>query len=825
MLGRLIKQSSHYAIGSLLVTLASVISFPIFTRTFSVAEYGALNLISSALLLWTGIGKLGVQHSIVRFHAEIVGGSRKLSEADYISTILVGMFWTGLGAALGLALVTLVIPASFWDNETVAKLILPVSVLVVIRVLDSGVSNLVRAQQRSLTFVIYNVVRKYASLAIILIVMFNFLPQLPGFYLGTFIAEFAALAILVIYIVRKDGVKLSGFSSDTQRAMISFGLPMIAFELSGIVLSLGDRYVIQTMLGGEALGQYSASYNLSEYLQIMLMASFAQAILPIYLRMWEQNGVEETRAFIQRALRLYIAVGVAVLAGMTAVGTDVLTLLASEKYVAGAIIIPYVVAGMLIDGAIPILGAGIYIHKTNRLLIPCMMFAAALNIGLNILLIPHWGIVAAAASTLICYFILAALAWHIGARQFRIKFPMLDLIKFGVLAAIMYLIVSRIQHPNTLIELVSRIVAGVVIYAVLVWAFDRDARNLLTKLVTTRSSVDSESSAPAFKLHVLLKKWVKTCLATPLGWRMYAVFRSKAVIVITYHRINDDNASATDFPGLSESKFRAQMEWIKKNCDPIQPENLFDPSRKRSRLKPTVLITFDDGYRDYHDRAYPILKELGIPALVFLSTDFIDRGGLIWTEAIHRAVMLTTKQSARFPWNAESTVSIADIASKLNWIREAKSYLKGIPNPDREQYVQQIFEDLGVPDPTANLDRQMMTWDEVRATMSVTRFGGHSHTHPILSRLSEDEMRREVENCYALIAKETGQAPKFFAYPNGRAIDFNNDVKRIVKESGFTLAFSTIQGSVHMDADPLAVPRQHSGADDLGSFAALVARA
>jgi O-antigen/teichoic acid export membrane protein len=477
MLGRLIRHSSHYAVGSFLVTLASVISFPIFTRTFSVAEYGALNLISSALLLWVGVGKLGIQQSIVRFHAEIAAGTRPLSESAYISTILIGMLCTGLAATAGLALVSFVIPAAWWGNDVVAKLILPVSLLVVLRVLDSGVSNLVRAQQRSITFVIYNVGRKYATLAVILVIMFNFVPQLPGFYLGTFIAEAVAIILLVAYIIKKDRVSFAGFSPETLRAMIAFGIPMIAFEISGIVLSLGDRYVIQTMIGGEALGQYAAAYNLCEYLQIMLMASFAQAVLPIYLRIWEEKGIEETRIFVQRALRLYIAVGTAVVAGMTAVGADILTLLASDKYLAGAVVIPYVVAGMLIDGVIPIIGAGIYIHKNNRLLIPCVIFAALLNIVLNVIFIPHMGILAAALATLICYFVLAALAWYLGARHFKLRFPAWDLCKFGALAVVMYLVVTQIHAAHVFVELILRIVAGVVVYASLVLALDSEARH------------------------------------------------------------------------------------------------------------------------------------------------------------------------------------------------------------------------------------------------------------------------------------------------------------------------------------------------------------
>jgi O-antigen/teichoic acid export membrane protein len=482
MLGRLLRHSSHYAIGSLLVTLASVISFPIFTRTFSVAEYGALNLISSVLLLWTGVGKLGIQQSIVRFHAEVVGGKRALPESAYVVTVLFGMACTGLAATLGMALATLVIPPAWWENSEVAALILPVSVLVVIRVLDSGVSNLVRAQQRSLLYVSYTVCRKYIGLGIILVIMYYFIPQLRGFYLGTFFSEALALLILMAYLLKKHRAGLRKFSPETLRAMIAFGVPMIAFELSGIVLNLGDRYVIQTMMGGEALGKYAAAYNLCEYLQMMLMISFAQAIMPMYMRMWEEKGADETRAFVERALKIYIALGFAVLAGMSATGADILALLASEKYAQGAVIIPYVVAGMLINELIPILGAGIFLHKKNRLLIPCVMFCAALNIGLNIWLIPSLGIMAAAIATLICYIVLASLAWWIGASRFSVRFPYADFCKFAILAGVMYFVVTQIKISNILAELLLRMITGVVVYALLVIALDRDARAAMLML-------------------------------------------------------------------------------------------------------------------------------------------------------------------------------------------------------------------------------------------------------------------------------------------------------------------------------------------------------
>jgi peptidoglycan/xylan/chitin deacetylase (PgdA/CDA1 family) len=88
----------------------------------------------------------------------------------------------------------------------------------------------------------------------------------------------------------------------------------------------------------------------------------------------------------------------------------------------------------------------------------------------------------------------------------------------------------------------------------------------------------------------------------------------------------------------------------------------------------------------------------------------------------------------------------------------------------------------------------MMTWDEVRATMGLTRLGGHTHTHPILSRVEPDRVDEEVRTCRDRIAGETGARPRWFAYPNGQAGDFTPAVKDALRRHGFEAAFTAMEG-------------------------------
>lgn len=478
MLRRLILQSSHYTLGSLLVTLASVVSFPVFTRTFEVAEYGALSLIASLLLFWTGVGKLGVQHSIARFHAEVVAGRNPIGEGAYLTTVLLGMGATGLAATAGWLLMSVTVPASWWGNPVVSSLLPFLALLVVVRVADSAVGNLLRAQQRSLLYASYSVARKYLSLALVLALIFTVLPGLRGFYLGTFVVEALAAAVAAALLFR--GLRFSPRDFDTTafRAMLAFGLPMIGFELAGIILALGDRYVIQTLLGAEALGRYSAAANLCDYVRVVILASIAQAVMPLYSRMWEERGPQATREFVERALRLYFMVGLPVIAGMAAVGEDILVLLASERYSVGAPVVSLIIAGLVVDGSIALVGAGIYIHKQNRRIIPWVALAAGLNLALNFALVPRIGLLGSAASTLLVYGLLAAAAWRLGGRLLPLAFPWLPVARFAAIAAVMFAVVQAIPSPGRAAGLAIKIASGAAIYAALAVAFDREARGL-----------------------------------------------------------------------------------------------------------------------------------------------------------------------------------------------------------------------------------------------------------------------------------------------------------------------------------------------------------
>ena len=293
-----------------------------------------------------------------------------------------------------------------------------------------------------------------------------------------------------------------------------------------------------------------------------------------------------------------------------------------------------------------------------------------------------------------------------------------------------------------------------------------------------------------------LKRW----LATSAGWRLTKPIRTSDCLVLTYHRIA---APGDPFPGLPAAVFREQMVWLKTHCRVIGPAHLLDASAFERSDRIPVLVTFDDGYRDYITVAYPVLRELQIPAINFLSTAFIDSGEPFWWDVLFTAVQATRLDHVAPAWAGGRRFGL-DEKGRAEFLRACKRRIKDLPEDLKTRELADLQDALRVDRHAMAVPRQTMTWDEARATMDLTAYGGHTHTHVIVSRVDEPRLRHEVETCTARLAQELGERPVTFAYPNG---DMTEAARQALARAGYRLAFTMQEGFNTADVDRLALHR------------------
>jgi len=280
-------------------------------------------------------------------------------------------------------------------------------------------------------------------------------------------------------------------------------------------------------------------------------------------------------------------------------------------------------------------------------------------------------------------------------------------------------------------------------------------------------------------------------------------------VILNHHRVGDGTRWSTgrDVWSASAEQLDEQLRFLSRNFDLVGPDDFLDAlGDTRSRA---VAITFDDGYRECHDVALPILQAHGVRAIFFLTTGFLDGARTAWWDEI--TWMVGNSSRATVPADGWLTSPVAlDRANQESAAAPLIAHYKTLPGDYSEDFLDYLAEATGSGrrDPTDSRDA-WLDWDMVRElARSGMGIGGHTVTHPVLARHSGERQREQIVSSIERIAEETGERPQFFSYPDGTPGSFDAETVRHVRDAGIRLAFSNYGGVAGAgDLDPFDVPR------------------
>lgn len=285
-------------------------------------------------------------------------------------------------------------------------------------------------------------------------------------------------------------------------------------------------------------------------------------------------------------------------------------------------------------------------------------------------------------------------------------------------------------------------------------------------------------------------------------------------IMLMYHKIGEQK---NDFiPALNTSYFEKQINFLRRQYKITSLEDILTNNDKKEK----AIITFDDGYKCIYKYAYPILKKYNIPATVFLTVESIENNIPIWSDLLSFYVDVT--QIKKFDFNVMDKKILFDLTTKgkkLISLKQIKEIFKRIPNDERLNLIKDLKLILGInKNYNANLD--MLSWPEIKemSENNIT-FGGHTMTHPILTKIPLEKVRFEINESKKIIEKNLEKPVLTFAYPNGEIEDFNEDIKNSLKSAGYRLACTTIFGKNDKNSDPYELKRVYTSGESLIKFA------
>ncbi len=460
---------------------AGFISFPILTRMFSVADYGILSIITTTLFVVGSVGKLGLVGWIVQFYAEFK--SKKLLNI-FCSTLFIASLAGALIITLLFYGLSELFQGKFLDKNFAA--LLPfISILIFTHCTSDALTSFLRAEQRTKLYNLVAIIRRYGSLIVSISMVLFIAEGLYGFYFGQIIVAIMIVVILIYQFVKNQEISLKNFSTEVLKDSIKFGFPLVWAEMGHLLLNYADRYLVQLYLGSISLGLYTAGYNLATYVTEMIMYPINYAMTPIYMNILVEKGEKETKEFMAKAFRYFLLIMLPIAFGFIAVGKDLIGILASSKYLQAYSVLPYVVIGQSIYACSLILNNGLAIKRKTYVVTYVIFVACLVNVGLNVVLIPRFGIVGAAQATLFSNAFYTIMITYYAFKEFSFRIDYEHILMYLGAAVIMFLTIKRIHLSNQSFNLVSEILVGGVVYSLLVILFDTELRGKLLRFVGT----------------------------------------------------------------------------------------------------------------------------------------------------------------------------------------------------------------------------------------------------------------------------------------------------------------------------------------------------
>jgi peptidoglycan/xylan/chitin deacetylase (PgdA/CDA1 family) len=292
-----------------------------------------------------------------------------------------------------------------------------------------------------------------------------------------------------------------------------------------------------------------------------------------------------------------------------------------------------------------------------------------------------------------------------------------------------------------------------------------------------------------------------------LSYLKQTKLKNKACVLM-YHRV----IPARRLPDIHSASaivtedvlFRRHLGWLKEEFNVMSVSDLKEIFRNKCEIpSQSCLVTFDDGWVDNYDHAWPSLNQFKIPATIFLPYQYIGNEIVFWQEELLARLSLLIQSESKSDRLLLEQLGLRDELDRER-LRQYVTELKQKEYQDIDALLSSLREHQQEQAPNLSNDAYL-TWEQVyEMARSTVSYGSHAMTHRILTKIDEEEARCEIFESKQLIEEKLKVPVDTIAYPNG---NYSQTIEGMAAASGYQLGFTTERGFVSKDSNQLALPR------------------
>jgi O-antigen/teichoic acid export membrane protein len=413
LIRNLIKSSGIYALASIASPFISLVLAPFLTHSLTRADYGVLAVLNTILALGAGITQLGLSSAF--FRAYSYDYESREDRQGIFSTVVLLLSLSSLSVSLAAIIAAPNLSTLLFSTPAFGNALRCVALVILLQNFTVPVFAWLRAESRATFFSLLSI----ASLLVTLFTTLLFVGPMHLGIVGALLANGTGYAFVVAcslpLILLRVGLR---FRIDIARNLLSFGVPLIFNFVSYWVLQLSDRYLL-SRFSLEQTASYAVAYSLGGVLSVVILSPFILAWPTAMFSIAKKDNAAQMFQLVFRWFSMLLLFA-AFIFSLTCIAA--LNILFPPSYHTTAPVIPIIAMSLLFYGVYNVFAVGVGVRRKTWLTALFTSLAAIVNLGCNLILIPHFGSLGAALSTLVAYAFLAAIMYIVNQRIYPVPF-------------------------------------------------------------------------------------------------------------------------------------------------------------------------------------------------------------------------------------------------------------------------------------------------------------------------------------------------------------------------------------------------------------------